>query len=840
MKKAFLLILKLVLDEKDTFEPQRRRFQNSIFMKILKRIGWLLLAIAVLAAGAATFYYQTKKPKYDQQITLDGIQQDIEVLYDDNGIPHIYAQSEADAYFALGYCHAKDRLFQMEMLRRLSQGQLSELVGKVALDVDKYFRTMSFRQHGERAIRELYSDPSDPIVQAANAYLRGINFFQTTGTLPIEFDLLGIAPRPFELLDCFCVAGYMGLSFCEAFDAEPVNSFVLEKFGESRIKDLVTGWDSLAQKIPVGKSAGEAAAAREILKLSEGMDKIREFTRSLPPFHGSNSWVIAGSRTSSGKPIFENDTHIGFGQPSVFFEAQLEFPGHSIYGNFIAGAPVPVIGHTAAGAWGLTIFENDEMDFYRETLNPADPNQVKFRDGWEQIETRDEIIKVKESTDCVLKVRRTRHGYILNDCFKMFKNSSQPIAAWWVFHQQPTQILRTFYQMSHAKNAADAEQAVSLIHAPGLNVTWADTAGNIAWWTAARLPIRPAHVRPYLILDGASGADEIEGWLPFAANPHSVNPPSGFVFSANNQPETMPGQRQVAGYYVPEDRARRIVSILGGEHRNWTAQQVRDMAIDNVNPVHPSVLREVVPFFEKFSLSENEKTAISILKNWEGQHGIEDIAPTIFYRWLYHFYKNTFGDELGEAEAMRHFLKSHTLKRSLDVLTRNDKSEWWDDVRTADRRETRAEIFEKSLHAAVADLEKQLGKNTAEWHWGKVHTLTHNHPLGVLPVVGKYFSVGPLSVPGGRETINNLDFLADSTGQCRVLFGPALRRVIDFSDRAGAMSINPTGNSGNVGSPFYKNQAEKFARGEFRHEWTRRTDVEKVKTGFLTFKTNKK
>ncbi len=797
-------------------------------MKYLKRLGYLLLALILLLIATGIFYYQYKKPNYDNKITVKSITHDTEVLYDEHGIPHIYAQNETDAYFTLGYCHAKDRLFQMEILRRLANGRLCEILGNVpaALDADKYFRTMSIRKQAEKTVAELYQNPDDPVVKAGKAYVAGINFFQETGTTPIEFDILGIPKVPFDFTDCFVVAGYMGLSFCQAFDSEPINSYILAKFGESRVLDLVQHWDSAAVCIPV------APDPRELLKLSEGMGKIRDFMNIVPPFHGSNSWVLAGSRTQSGRPILENDTHIAFSQPSVWYEAHLEYPGQSIYGNFIAGAPVPVLGHTNAGAWGITMFENDDVDFYRETVNPENPNQVKFKDGWENIETRDEIIKIKGEADYVLKVRRSRHGYFLNEAFKMFKNEEQPISMWWIFNQETDQSLRAFYNLSKAKNVQDAQAAAALFHAPGLNIMWADSSGGIGWWAAGRIPVRPAHVQPFLILDGASGKDEIEGWLPFSANPQNVNPTSGFVFSANNQPATAFGQAQVLGYYCPEDRARRFVEMFEMD-KKYTPEDVQRIAFDNVNPNYPEVLLSVLPVLEKTASTETEKSALEILKKWEGSHGLEDVAPTVFYRWLYHFYIETFHDEIPSADAMKHFLKSHTLKRSLTVLVRNDKSEWWDDVRTADRRETRNEIFEKAFHMAVSDLEKQLGASPANWQWKRVHSITHNHPLGVLPVAGKYFSVGPFPVPGGKETINNLDFALDSTGVYRVLYGPALRRVLDFSQRENSMSINPTGQSGNVGSPFYKDQAEMFVRGEFRHEWTRRADIEKVKTAVL-------
>lgn len=801
-------------------------------MKILKRILFALLGLVVLAAVGGWFYLHSKKPEYSRELTVAGLQKPVEVLFDMHGIPHIYAENEPDAYFALGYVHAQDRLFQMEMLRRLATGHLSEVVGDKALEVDKFFRTLSFREAAKRSVSEVYTDPAAPAVVAANAYVAGINRYLETGKTPLEFDLMGIPKTPFTFEDCLIVAGYMGFSFSEIFKVEPTCSLIAAKFGDEYLRDLVTGWDSSAVKIPVhvGQPVGEA-----MTKLSSALGEIEDFCRAIPPFHGSNSWVLGPSRTKNGKVIFENDTHIGFGQPSVFYEAHLNFGSQNLYGNFIAGTPVPVLGHTDAGAWGLTMFENDDVDFYREVPNPENPNQVKFRDGWENMEIRQETIEIKGGAQFVLPVKKTRHGYLMNGVAKQLDAENQPIAFWWTYYQRPDRSLLAFYNLTHAKDVRDAEQSARMLHAPGLNMMWGDAAGNIAWWAAGLLPKRPAHTRPYLILDGASGTDEIEGWLSFEQNPQCVNPPSGFVYSANNQPDRMGNDPLVPGYYVPEDRARRIAAVLAAPKNDWTTDDVRRLALDHTNPVAPGIVAEILKTIQPNTADATEQKALEIMQKWAGTHDLTDVAPTIYYRWMWRFYQNTFRDELG-GEVLKTFTSSHTLKRTLAVLVKNDASRWWDDISTTDRKETRTEIFQKSWSEAIADLKAQLGTDATGWQWQKVHTLEHNHPLAVLPVVGQQFNVGPFPVPGGKETVNNLDFPLDSTGIYKVKYGPALRRVLDFAAPESAMSINPTGQSGNIGSPFYDDQARMYASGQFRPELTRRADVEKVQTARLVLK----
>jgi penicillin G amidase len=448
---------------------------------------------------------------------------------------------------------------------------------------------------------------------------------------------------------------------------------------------------------------------------------------------------------------------------------------------------------------------------------------------------REEVIRVKNAQDIPLSVKKTRHGYLVNNVIPTLKSENQPIALWWTYYQQSDKILNAFYDMSHAKDYQDAAKAAAKIHSPGLNVMWGDAKGNIAWWAAGLLPIRPENVRPYMILDGTNGKDEIEGWLPFEQNPHSVNPASGFVYSANNQPEKVGKNPFVSGYYVSEDRAKRILQLLNTDKKDWTSAEIAAMTNDDTQPVIYDVVQTILPILEKSATTEAEKNALQTLRNWKGTHGLKDIAPTIFYRWMYHFYTKTFKDEIGPA-MMTNFLKSHTLKRSFLNIVKNDASLWWDNLSTKDQKETRTGIIQHSFSQTVLDIEAQLGKDQSQWQWEKVHTIEHKHPLGAnIPVLGKYFNVGPFPVPGGKETLNNLDFPLDSTGFYKVAYGPALRRVFDFSDPNNAMSINPTGQSGSVNSPFYQDQALMFSQGKLRHEWTKREDIEKVKTGRLVF-----
>ncbi|UTA69234.1 penicillin acylase family protein [Emticicia sp. 21SJ11W-3] len=802
-------------------------------MKVLKKILVALLIIIVVAGVGIYIWLSTFKPNLNTELQLKGLKDKVEVIYDNYGVPHIYAQNEEDLFYAFGYVHAQDRLFQMELIRRLADGRLAELFGEKAVASDKFFRTLGLRKHAQWTIDSLVrKNPDAPFVKAAEAYVKGINQYMAQGKAPLEFTLAGISNTPFTLEDCYIISGYMGFTFAEAFRAEAIATYIHNKFGDTYLNDVWSQWPKGEPVIPVQQKDSAAKVAQTLASIANQLATI-ETTAPFPPYHGSNGWVISGSKTKSGKPILSNDTHIAFAQPSVWYEAHLECPGFHFYGNFLAGTPFAALGHNQNGGWGLTMFENDDVDFFRERLNPQNPNQVWYKDHWENLNTYQESIKVKGVQDIKITIKRSRHGTLMNDSFDKMAKEKDPIALWWVFNQFPSHLLQNFYDLAHARNAGEASKAVSTLAAPGLNFMWADTAGNIAWWAAGKLPRRPAHVNPMLILDGTTGKDDPLGWLDFSQNPQILNPARGVLYTANNQPADM-GTGPVPGYYVPGNRAKRIEQLLFTDKKDWTPEEVRKVINDVTSTSYKSLLKDIIPIIFAENLSPLAKKSIEKLIPWDGAHQLNNVEPTIFYRFIYYMLVNTVKDELGQ-EVFASFEHNVNFKRNMIAMIKKEDSPWWDNVNTPER-ETRRQILTKSINDAAASLEKQLGGDIEKWQWEKVHTLTHKHPLGILPVVGKFFNVGPFPAPGGRETINNLDFQMDSTGVYDISYGPALRRIIDFGYPDKGTSILPTGQSGNIMSKHYSDQAKMYVNGEARPELMNRTAIEKVQTGKILFK----
>ena len=336
---------------------------NPIF-KIL--LALLIIFPAALLGGL--IYLYSLQPQYSGRLTLAGLQDKVEVIFDSYGIPHIYGQCETDVYFALGYVHAQERLFQMEMMRRVAAGRLAEILGEKLVKTDKFFRTLGMSQDADKNAAHFFKNPSKPWQKSVLAYLAGVNRFIDHGDMPLEFRILGIPKEKFTPRDIYLNGALMAFGFAAGFQMDPLVTKAYHKLGWNYIKDWVLDWPPGAQKIPVYPTNYSASAETLAASINEIVVNL-----PVPDWIGSNGWVVSDKKTASGKVIFANDTHMMYAQPSVWYEAHLEYPGFSFYGNFAAGIPFALIGHTRFAAWGLTMFENDDVDFYRERLNPDNP-----------------------------------------------------------------------------------------------------------------------------------------------------------------------------------------------------------------------------------------------------------------------------------------------------------------------------------------------------------------------------------------------------------------------------------------------------------------------------------
>lgn len=803
------------------FLPWILTFPQIYPMRLIKRVLLTLVILAVLLSAGVYVFLQTTRPTYSGQISLPGLTAEVDVFYDDFGVPHIYAGHEEDAYYALGYVHAQDRLFQMEMIRRAASGRLSEILGKDLVKVDKLFRALGINQFAKEHAQKFLKTDTAAWQRAALAYQRGINQFIKTGKTPLEFTIIGIPKEEFTPEDIYHAVGFMSFGFAEGLRIDPVLEKIKNEWGAEYLKDLAVQTPAQAVRIESFSGARKNPLRDSLISyLHDALSSL-----PVPMWQGSNGWAIAGDRTASGKPILANDTHIGFAQPAVWYEAHLEAPGLSFYGHHIAGIPFGLLGQTDRCGWGLTMFENDDTDFYREATN--DSGQVKYKGQWVDITFRKERIKVKDEAEVELIVPSTPHGQVISGIVD-FTSDDEPVSLWWMLNEGDNRALQAAYQLNHAQGIADVEKAASQFSAPGLNVMYADDEGNIAWWAVARLPIRPKHVNSKFFLDGASGHDEPLGYYDFSKNPHAVNPPWGFVYSANNQPDSVDGVLY-PGYYYPRSRAGRIYELLS-EQKKWTIDDVKKVSLDVTSTMHADIAHLLADVLAKTNKPEHARL-IEELKNWNGLHDQTLVAPTMYYNLLSQSMRMAMVDEIG-APAFESLAITSLLKNSYEGFIANPESPWWNNTKT-ETRETREEIVAFAADRTLELLSGNLGQNADRWTWGRVHTLTHKHAFDAVKPLRSFFNVGPFEVSGGSEVLNNLHFSLDSTGYFSVDGGPALRKITDFGDPDHGVTVSPSGQSGNVMSNHYADQAKMFATGEFRTMWRNRAEIETRSTNRL-------
>lgn len=788
----------------------------------MKRSLTALALVVAAAAGGLTWYLHDKQTQRDGERVLAALQTPVTVDYDERGVPHIRAENEADMYRALGFVHAQDRLFQMELLRRLARGELAEVLGEKLVPTDRLFRTLEIGRHADAYAARL--NAGSPSTQALQYYLEGVNQYQASHPRPLEFDLLGIEPRPFTMADTLSVAGYMAYSFAAALRTEPVMTHIRDVLGADYLELFDLDWH------PQGVLGTSLAAGdwQDLSALAQLSNSALEGT-GLPQFEGSNAWAVSGSRTASGKPLLAGDPHIRFSLPAVWYEAHLQAPGYELYGYHHALIPSAMLGHNRDFAWSLTMFQNDDLDLIAEHVNPDNANQVWYQGNWVDLELRTETIRVKGAEPVQITLRRSPHGPIINDALGQ-SSGSTPIAMWWAFLETDNPMLDAFYQLGRADNLDKARAAVEKIEAPGLNVIWAGASGDIGWWAAAKLPRRPAGVNPTFILDGASGDADKLGYHPFSANPQEENPPRGYILSANYQPVPASGI-EIPGYYNLPDRGQRLNQRLSDASVKWDTQNSQALQLDPGTGYGPRLLAPILDELRAAAATDEERALAEQLAKWNGDHVLDSVAATLFNQLTYQLAREAMADELGEV-FFDSLLQTRVLDTALPRLTANADSPWWN-RQGSEQRESRAQIVADAWRASLTHLRSVLGNDVDAWSWGRGHTLTHQHPLGQQQPLAWLLNVGPFAAPGGHETPNNLSHKV-GPAPWPVVYGPSTRRLVDLADADKALGGIPVGQSGVPFDAHYGDQAASHVAGKYQPQHLSEADVKANSLGTLT------
>ena len=780
---------------------------NARLNRPLKIILFVALLMA-LCALLITWFIHTAEAKRSGTLKLEGLTAPVSVYYDAWGVPHIDAQSEHDAYLALGYVHAQDRLFQMDLLRRIGGGRLSELFGAESFATDRFFRTLGISRYARQYAERLEQQADSPQVQLIHAYQDGINQYIDQGGRPLEYRLLMTKPDYFSTQDIANTMGYMAYSFAEAFKTDALVDTIRGTLSERHYRDLVPSWPD---QLPPVRSSGQPY----IELLTPMLEQISQVEQTLPvgQFLGSNAWVVNAGRSASGAPLLANDPHIGFAAPAVWYEAHIRTPDSEVYGHFLAGIPFPLLGQTRHHAWGLTMLMNDDVDFYRERVNPDDPEQVWAVDRWQKLQVHEEVIKIRGQEDRLIRTRSSRHGPIVNDLPGSLER--EPVSLFWSFLDPENDSASAFYGFTRAASLDEFQAAAALHSAPGLNLVYADVDDNIAMWAIGKLKRWPQSSNGFSLLNGGSGRDDFLGYQPFETNPRIINPREGVIFSTNNPYAERNPRRKLPGYYAPTDRAQRLEELLNRE-APFDLSDFKAFQLDDQRPLALSMLADAMPLMDPQQLPEELRDtgtqALALLSSWDGHYRRDSQAASIFQRWQDALSEALFADELGPRYS--YFRNTFMAEKTLASLYWKPTSPWWDN-REHPSLDGRQAAITHAWKNALQGLVKDLGDDPQQWQWSRLTSLQHKHALSERLPFGEYLSSQPVAVDGGNETLNNMVF-DRGTAQYQIKAGPSTRRLIDLADLNASLGINPLGQAGNPLDAHAWDQAEMFNEGRYR------------------------
>ena len=754
-------------------------------------------------------------PQISGTLALEGLREKVEILRDDYGVPHIYARNEADLYFALGFAVAQDRLWQMEFMRRLGTGRLSEILGADLLEVDRYFRTIT-------AAHRKVELPQD-LAPLIRAFIQGVNAFIATaeGRLPLEFMLLRFEPESWTFEDIVAVYWVMNWQLSFGWRADPVAFDIYQRVGAKRFNRFFPTADPDAPTTVAdhwGDNLPLLSAPNAIhLRVAE--------TTGFSPSSASNSWAISGRRTTNGKPILANDTHMGLANPSLWWEVHLVCPRFEAAGFMVPGLPGLAVGRTPHVAWGITNVMVDDVDFFIERFDGEDQAKYRHGDAWRPVRTIEQKIPVKGRAPEPMTIRLTHHGPVI----KTFESEGETraLTARWAVLEAGLPF-RAAVQLTRAETIQDVIGALKHWEAPGQNFIFADRHGNIGYWCCALIPIRANH-NGLLPVPGWSGKYEWQGIVPFEARPHMINPPGGFIASANNRVAGGDYPHEIGTYHDAPDRILRIRELFANQTR-VTVQDFRAAQAD----IYAPLASELVPLFLDV-LSRNEADrGMSFVKDalaaWDLRMEKESVAAAIYEMTLNQLLRNLMQEELGPDLFEKYIGLSVFPPRALrQLLVARDAPAGLETGASAGGLSDA--VIADSLQQAVAKLTDTLGDDPDRWQWGKLHTLTFEHVLGKRKPLDRVFNIGPFPVSGSGLTVDKKKY--GYANPFTVKEGAAQRMIVDLAHPEAALHVLPTGQSGLKGSPHYKDQLALYLENDYRTLQMRRSALEAQKTGSL-------
>ncbi|WP_169568659.1 penicillin acylase family protein [Sneathiella limimaris] len=794
---------------------------------MIKKISLGTLLLAILIIAGLFFYVRSSLPKTEGEILVKGLSSEVRIVRDQSAVPHIEGKSIADVSFGLGYVHAQDRLWQMEMNRRIGAGRLSEILGEAAVGRDKFLRTVGFY----KSAAETFDRLTEETQAVLKAYTNGVNAYlrTRTGALPPEFILLNFEPETWTVTDSLVWMKMMSWNLSKNIWDELERMRLLKVMSPAQLAEFLPPYPGdQPPSLPIFKEYEQFSQS----SLQQLADIVGE---RVPEGVGSNNWVISGENTRSGKPLLANDPHLGLAAPSIWYFAHLKTPSLNTMGATLPGLPGIILGRNDHIAWGYTNTAPDVQDLFLEKVKPDNPGFYQTPDGWQEFETRKEIIKVKDANPVEVTIRSTRHGPVISDVIGGYSDAlpdGMVIALAWSSLSDRDVTPDASLPMMRAKNWEEFKKAIQYFTSPQQNMVYADREGNIGYYAPGLIPVRKEQ-------NSAMGRLPVPGWvsdydwngfIPFEELPQNFAPKSGRIATANQKIVGPDYDRHITFDWATPYRWRRIMELLEQENEH-TVETFRDIQAD----IYSRLAEEFLVIMQTTKPnSPHMREALTLLSIWDGRMKSDEVAPLLYTAWLRELNKAVYGDELkGLAPAYVRQRPQFLLNVMTDY---RGQSRWCDDKNT-DIRETCADILQASLEAALKDLSNRYGDDMESWSWGQAHMAHSDHlPFSKVFPLNLLFDLKVQS-PGDTFTVNvGRHNIRDEKYPFTNLHAASLRAIYDFSDLDESLYIHSTGQSGIFFSPYYDDMVEDWANLKYRQMSMNPADYETGSIGTLTLK----
>lgn len=755
----------------------------------MKQNRWFKIFLFFIAGFFLICFLTVKyfSPSYSGHVKLSSLSESGKIFYDNYGIPHIQSKNRSDLYKMFGYAVAQDRMFQIQLQKMIASGRLSEWFGEKTIDTDTTIRILGIKHYTTEWYKRNKSKLNPQLLEDLNSWLLGVNSCIKTCPKPLELVLLRKDPEEINVEDVLAFSGIMSFSFSKAYYIDAISTKLFHILNNSDFKDFI------GEDLPVTKKVSLNTKSNLQAKTISELDS----NQLLPQIDGSQSWVISPQKSESGFATLANDPHIAYSNPGVWYEAHLKSNDFELYGYFIPIIPFALIGNNTLKAWALTMSNSDEIDLIQ--LDHAIP-----------FTNRPETILVRNKPAVTVSVKDSVYGPVIN---QILKTKEPDTIMSWDYFRDDNFVVETFFDLANAEKIGQFYEALKKGRAPGLNISWADHEGNIAWKILGYFPKR--QVKHWIIKNESESEEITSSSMKNSVNDHDIpqveNPAQGYILSANQKPPFHYNETLISGYWDSSERYNTLNKVFN-ESKKISIEDQQNMF--NLNEFDGAKLR-LKKMLNSLPKNSNQKELITELENWDGYATSNNTGIGFYYAWVEEIGKILLTEKLTDSELEQICSTSSYWKFIIRVIDL-PLSNWWNNKYS--------EILQNSFTITQNKFQNMYGPMN-NWKWEKIHQLTVEHPMGKAKILSPIFNLGPYPVEGGFLIPNAYRHKLCS-GNFNVTSGASTRRIVDFKNPKDTLGILPTGNSGVIFSPHYKDQVQLYLNGKLRSQTL---DWEKIK-----------